>query len=144
MESIVEEQHPEIEPKPKPRVIKRRRPEMPLYDPEMQLRSHHLFSLKSLESGAIITKVTVSNNSIVVGTQTGKILVFEKNTLKSESYQEHTDRITDIWVEPNKAIVSVSHDQTIFVKCLGEADFIEESIKVSGYNEKFECVAVID
>jgi hypothetical protein len=35
MESIVEEQHPEIEPVPKPRVIKRRRPEMPVYDPEM-------------------------------------------------------------------------------------------------------------
>ena len=83
---------------------------MPVIDLDMQLSSHHLFSLKSFESGAIITKVTVNNNSIVVGTQSGKILVFDKNTLTSESYQEHSARVTDIWVEPNKAIVSVSHD----------------------------------
>ena len=129
-----------------PKVIKRRRPNLPDIDLDKPLSSKFLFALKSLDSGAIITKVAIDGDSLVVGTQTGKILIFDKRTLKSiESYQAHDSSINDIWVLHKRAIVSTSaKDKFIYLKCLS-ADFEDQQVNlgVKGV-EEYKCITVID
>lgn len=33
---------------------------------------------------------------------------------------------------------------TIFLRCLDDGDFVEESIKIPGYAEKLECITVFE
>ena len=69
MERIVEEQDfNHVVSAAVPKVVKRRRPNLPDIDLDKPLSTKFLFALKSLDSGAIITKVAIDGDSLVVGT----------------------------------------------------------------------------
>ena len=61
-----------------------------------------------------------------------------------ESYVAHTQKVTSIWLQHNKAIVSTSHDMTIRTKSLHGDDY-DKAIKIRGHEqEELQCIAVID
>ena len=82
----------------------------------------------------MISTVAVDAGSIAVGTQSGKILIFNKKDMKlREAYMAHTHKVTDIWLQHNKAIVSTSHDMTIRTKSLVGDDY-DKAIKIKGHD----------
>ena len=93
----------------------------------------------------LITKVAVDAGSIAIGTQSGKILIFDKKGMRlKEAFEAHSRKVTDIWMQHNKAIVSTSHDMKIKIKALASADFDDQTIEIEGYQEELQCLAVID
>ena len=55
--------------------------------------------LRNFDDANSISKVVVDRNSIVVGTMTGKILLFDAKTQrKILEYMAHSRKVTDIWV----------------------------------------------
>lgn len=60
-----------------------------------------------------------------------------------EAYMAHTRKVTDIWLQHNKAIVSTSHDMKIRIKSL-TTEFDDSTIDIDGCNEELQCIAVID
>ena len=90
--------------------------------------------------------MAIDGDSLVVGTQTGKILIFDKRTLKSiESYQAHDSSVNDIWVLHKRAIVSTSvKDKFIYLKCLN-ADFEDQPVRLGlSTPEEYRCITVIE
>ena len=58
-------------------------------------------------------------------------------------YMAHSRKVTDIWMQHNKAIVSTSHDMKIKITSL-TSEFDDQAIEVEGYQEELQCIAVID
>jgi hypothetical protein len=84
----------------------------------------------------LISTVAVDAGSIAVGTQSGKILLFESKKMElKEPYMAHSRRVTDIWMQHNKAIVSTSHDMKIRIKSL-TPEFDDQTIDIQGYAEE--------
>lgn len=72
-------------------------------------------------------------------------MIFNENNMKlKDAFMAHTHKVTSIWLQHNKAIVSTSHDMTIKMKSLVQGDDIDKSIKIRGYEEELQCIAVID
>ena len=77
--------------------------------------------LRNFDDANSISKVVVDRNSIVVGTMTGKILLFDQKTQRLLlEYMGHSRKVTDIWVQHNRAILSTSHDCKIYIKSLSQ------------------------
>ena len=100
--------------------------------------------LRNYDDANTISKVVVDRNSIVVGTMTGKILLFDQKTqgLLAE-YMGHTRKVTDIWVQHNRAILSTSHDCKIYVKSLSQ-EFDDQTIELDTRDEELQCIDVVD
>jgi hypothetical protein len=83
-----------------------------------------LFQIRNYEGGDnTITTVAVSHNSLAIGTQTGKIFVFNKDLRPEDriiQYQEHSKKVTGIWLQHGKAVISVSNDSLLFCKSLNK------------------------
>ena len=83
--------------------------------------------------------MAVDANSVAVGTGTGKILLFDRKTmaLRIDPFIAHERKVTDIWMQHNKAIVSSSHDMKIHIKCTqSPAEFDDQTISIDGYQEE--------
>jgi WD40 repeat protein len=61
------------------------------------------------------TSFTLSNKDIIVGTIDGKVIFFNKNTLKSKILYKHNGKITSIINIENKYIITSSYDSKIGV-----------------------------
>ena len=100
--------------------------------------------LRNFDDANSISKVVVDRNSIVVGTMTGKILLFDAKTQrKILEYMAHSRKVTDIWVQHGRAILSTSHDCTIYIKSLTQ-DFDDQSIELDNQDEELQCIDVVD
>ena len=100
--------------------------------------------MKNYDSLNLISSLAVDAGSIAVGTQSGKILLFDSKKMElKEAYMAHSRRVTDIWMQHNKAIVSTSHDMKICIKSL-TAEFDDQTIDIQGYAEELQCISVID
>ena len=65
--------------------------------------------------------------------------------LRNDPFIAHERKVTDIWMQHNKAIVSSSHDMKIHIKCtMSPPDFDDQTIKIDGYEEELQCIAVIE
>ena len=66
--------------------------------------------------------------------------------LRGEPFEAHERKVTDIWMQHNKAIVSTSHDMKIHIKCTmtSQDAFDDQTIAIEGYGEELQCIAVID
>ena len=112
------------------------RPRLGNFQMDRPLMTQHRMYLKNFDSVNMISTVAVDAGSIAVGTQSGKILVFSKRGMElKEAYMAHTHKVTDIWIQHNRAIVSTSHDMTIKTKSLTDEDF-EKNIEIKGYKEE--------
>ena len=82
------------------------------------MSTHFLFYIKSFESDAKISCVKLAGDSIVVGTNMGKVHVYDKTTMKenADTYKPHKRTVVDIWVADKKAILTCSNDRTVFLK----------------------------
>jgi len=113
-----------------------KRPKLDLYDPDKPLTTRLLINLKNYDSLNLISSVAVDAGSIAVGTQSGKILLFDTKSMElKEPYMAHTRKVTDIWMQHNKAIVSTSHDMKIRIKSL-TSEFDDQTIDIEGYAEE--------
>ena len=75
--------------------------------------------LKNFDEINSISKVVIDSGLIVVGTQSGKILMFDSKSFKLiNMFMAHTRKVTDMWVQHKKAIVSTSHDCKLYIKSL--------------------------
>ena len=104
----------------------------------------------NIASDASITKVAIDGETIVVGTSTGRIIGYDKNSFngKIECYGEHRDeKILDLWVKDKKAIISLSKNYIYLKRFPGQDpnDGIEEMLVNNGYNPRdMLCLTVID
>ena len=58
-----------------------------------------MIKLKNYDSLNSISKVAVDSGSIAVGTQSGKILLFDKKKMElKDTYSFHSRKVTDIWM----------------------------------------------
>ena len=74
------------------------RPQLDEYT-ENVLSVKQVANLKNYDSLNSISKVAVDANSIAVGTQSGKILLFDRKRMSlDEAYIAHTRKVTDIWM----------------------------------------------
>ena len=78
----------------------RRWPKLEAHNLENQLSARQILNLKNYDSLHSISAVAVDANSIAVGTQTGKILLFDRKTmiLRGEPFEAHERKVTDIWM----------------------------------------------
>ena len=58
-----------------------------------------LINIKNFDDANTISKVVIDRGSIVIGTQSGMILLFDRRTLRKVSeYKAHERKVTDIWL----------------------------------------------
>ena len=81
-------------------VLRQRRwPKLPELDLEKPLSTQQVIHLKNYDALNTISTVAIDANSIALGTQSGKILLFDKKKMElREPYMAHTRKVTDIWM----------------------------------------------
>ena len=82
----------------------------------------------------------------MVGTQSGKIILFDSKSFKMlDAYIAHNKKITDLWIQHKRAIVSCSHDSKIYVRTLSLNEFDNQMIEIEELKgEEFQCIEIID
>jgi hypothetical protein len=90
-----------------------------------------LLNIKNFDESNLITTVAISHTTIAIGTQTGRIFVFnlQSNTL-IDDYAPHQKKVTGIWVQHGKAVHSVSFDQKLFVRSLNRPEFSDQMLTI--------------
>ena len=108
----------------------------------------HIFYLKNNDSLNSISAVAVHGNSIAIGTSTGKIELYDRQSMKIRGFpfEAHEREVTGIWIWDDVAIVSSSHDQHINIKLIQTADREDKKIKIAtdGYGLSLQSITVID
>ena len=92
-----------------------------------------------------ISVVKVERNSLVVGTQSGLIIVYNTKDFKPLfMYYGHEKKVSDLWVQHKRAIVSCSADNKLFIKAMTN-EFDDSPVEIEELKgSEFMCIEVID
>lgn len=59
-------------------------------------------------------------------------------------YQPHNKKVTGIWVQSSKSVITCSHDFKIFIKSLNKNDYDDKVIEINKEGlAELQCIDVI-
>ena len=104
-----------------------------------------VFNIKNFDWANTISVVAVHYTTIAIGTLSGRVMVFNQQTLALiDDYQPHDKKITGIWLSHARSIISCSFDCKIFVKSLNKVEFDDKAIDVDqNALGELQCIDVL-